>query len=162
MPRYLFTPRWLVLHVLLVAAVITCLALGTWQWDRARSAGGSLQNYGYALQWPSFAVFFVYMWWRMMRMEARQLAEDAAAAGAEGAERVEGVVEPAVGSLTAPAGTTAAPEPTPAPEPAAATPPRRKARPVVVLDEEPDDELAAYNRYLAELNARTQDPDGRR
>lgn len=40
----------------------------------------------------------------------------------------------------------------PAPEPA----PRPTVRPVVAEDE-PDDELAAYNRYLAELNRKHQE-----
>ncbi|MCP2257723.1 hypothetical protein LX15_001409 [Streptoalloteichus tenebrarius] len=159
MPRYLFTPRWLVLHALLVAAVVTCLILGRWQWDRATSAGGSLQNYGYALQWPSFAVFFVYMWWRMMRLEARRLAEE----GGE-QERAEGVVatDPTGGVESAEAaqvGGDAARKPAGGSVVAARA--RRPVRPAPV-DEEPDDELAAYNRYLAELNARAQDPDGRR
>jgi len=32
-----------------------------------------------------------------------------------------------------------------------------KPRPARIVAEEPDDELAAYNRYLAELNARDQE-----
>lgn len=43
---------------LLASAV--CLLLGWWQWNRFHEAGGTFQNLGYALQWPLFAVFFVY------------------------------------------------------------------------------------------------------
>lgn len=65
------SPRWLFWHVLTLAAVATCLLLGRWQWERAGSLDGSLQNLGYALQWPLFAVFFAFMWWRMLRLELR-------------------------------------------------------------------------------------------
>nr|WP_199431833.1 hypothetical protein [Qaidamihabitans albus] len=46
-----------------------------------------------------------------------------------------------------------------APEPAAPPAPRPAARPAAPADDEDerDEELAAYNRYLAELNARDQE-----
>ncbi|MCP3801551.1 hypothetical protein NLX83_20025 [Allokutzneria sp. A3M-2-11 16] len=79
----LLTPRWLVLHVLAVLWVVICCALGWWQWERSQSAGGSYLNLGYALQWPLFALFGVYMWVRTVRM---QLAEDRGEAPQEPAE----------------------------------------------------------------------------
>jgi len=90
---------------------------------------GSALNVGYGLQWPVFAVFFGVMWWRMLRMEARQLR------GADG------------------------PEPVVAPEPVAESPepspfrrsPRRRVTPV---SQDDDPELAEYNRMLARLAAR--------
>jgi DNA-binding transcriptional regulator of glucitol operon len=39
-------------------------------------------------------------------------------------------------------------------EPAEVAPPPRRRPPVVVRDDDEDPELAAYNRYLAQLNAR--------
>lgn len=33
MYRFLLTPRWLLLHLVMVVAVLACLALGRWQWD---------------------------------------------------------------------------------------------------------------------------------
>ncbi|GGM50248.1 hypothetical protein GCM10012275_21380 [Longimycelium tulufanense] len=123
------------MHALLVVAVVTCLALGWWQWERARSAGGTLQNYGYALQWPTFAAFFVFMWVRLMRLELRQLD----------GEEPDGA-EPATGSAPTVSAASAG----------GAVRVRRPARPAPPRDEEPDDELAAYNRYLAELNARAE------
>jgi DNA-binding transcriptional regulator of glucitol operon len=66
-----FSGRWLFWHLLTVIVVFACLWLGRWQWERAGEVDGSLQNTGYALQWPLFAVFFLYMWWRMLRMDVR-------------------------------------------------------------------------------------------
>ncbi|WP_231699016.1 hypothetical protein [Corynebacterium lujinxingii] len=60
--------RWW--HVLLlIAAAVTCLLLARWQWDRYQSGTGTLQNLGYALQWPCFAAFFIYAYRVGMRME---------------------------------------------------------------------------------------------
>ncbi len=124
MRRIVFSPRWLGWHVVTLVAVVTCLLLGRWQLARAGESG-DLQNWGYAVQWPVFAVFFVFLWWRMLRMELR-------------AATVEPLVEPAA-------------DPAPrAAEPLPAAP--RQAE--IVRHERDDPELAAYNRYLAELAAR--------
>ena len=55
--------------VLLLAAAVTCLLLARWQWHRYQSGSGTFQNLGYALQWPCFAVFFVYAYRAGLRME---------------------------------------------------------------------------------------------
>ena len=34
---------------------------------------GSALNVGYGLQWPVFAVFFAWIWWRMLRIEIAKL-----------------------------------------------------------------------------------------
>ena len=60
--------RWW--HILLlIAAAVTCLLLARWQWERYQSGTGTLQNLGYALQWPCFALFFIYAYRVGMRME---------------------------------------------------------------------------------------------
>jgi DNA-binding transcriptional regulator of glucitol operon len=46
-----------------------CLALAWWQWNRFESASGSFQNLGYALQWPMFAGFVVYAYYKFVRYE---------------------------------------------------------------------------------------------
>jgi DNA-binding transcriptional regulator of glucitol operon len=46
-----------------------CLALAWWQWTRFESASGSFQNLGYALQWPLFAGFVVYAYYKFVRYE---------------------------------------------------------------------------------------------
>ena len=128
--RKLLTPRWMALHALFVVASIATGFLAVWQWDRAHEAGGSFQNLGYALQWPLFGVFTVCLWVWLIRMESR-VTPDAAAPDA------------------AAAGATAADESGPA------TSTRRRPLvppPATSVGEDEDPELAAYNRYLAELD----------
>jgi len=64
--RRFLAPKWLALHVLVCAAVLVMLRLGLWQWHRAESASGGIQNYAYAFQWPLFAVFAIVLWVRTM------------------------------------------------------------------------------------------------
>ncbi|MFP5021108.1 hypothetical protein [Pseudonocardia phyllosphaerae] len=73
--RLLLSPKWLTWHVCTLGAMVTCGFLAAWQWGRAGSAMGSAVNVGYGLQWPLFAVFFGYMWWRFLRMEIATLPE---------------------------------------------------------------------------------------
>jgi DNA-binding transcriptional regulator of glucitol operon len=122
------SPRWIGWGVVTLAAMVACILLGRWQLGRADESG-NLQNWAYAVQWPLFAIFFGLLWWRMLRMELR-------------------------------AATTDQPQheqPQPASEPVPSAPdqhvpmPRRAA---VVRAEQDDPELAAYNRFLAELAAR--------
>lgn len=46
-----------------------CLALAWWQWTRYESTTGSFQNLGYALQWPMFAGFCFYAYYKFVRYE---------------------------------------------------------------------------------------------
>ena len=46
-----------------------CLGLAWWQWTRFESASGTFQNLGYALQWPMFAGFCVYGYYKFVRYE---------------------------------------------------------------------------------------------
>jgi DNA-binding transcriptional regulator of glucitol operon len=46
-----------------------CLALAWWQWTRYESTSGTFQNLGYALQWPMFAAFCVYAYYKFVRYE---------------------------------------------------------------------------------------------
>lgn len=135
--RSLLTPRWLLLHLLFVAAIVATAWLGWWQWQRAHEAGGSFQNLGYALQWPLFGVFTIYLWYRVATMElrGRRSATTEPADGPDdgGAEQADHVAE--------------------------TTPDRARRRPLVPppappVDAAEDPELAAYNKYLADLNAR--------
>jgi hypothetical protein len=127
-------------HLLTIGAMVTCGFLSAWQWGRAGSAMGSALNVGYGLQWPLFAVFFGFMWWRFLSME---LAKLRAAPEVDAADAVE--PEPAAEPVSA-AGPPAAGSSPFGPRPAT-----WKAPPVT--DEE-DPELAAYNRMLAVLAAR--------
>ncbi|ROP41010.1 hypothetical protein [Saccharothrix texasensis] len=130
--RGLITPQRLAIGAVCLASLVVCCGLAYWQWDRFSQAGGTFQNLGYVFQWPLFGLFPAFMVWRIRRLDARRRAE--AAAG------------------TAGAADEAAPEPVAAP-----------SRPVVTVEpvrapvrDDEDEELAAYNRMLAELNARDQ------
>ncbi|HTI22332.1 MAG TPA: hypothetical protein VL652_15160 [Kutzneria sp.] len=69
MVRGLLAPRWLLVHLLAIAAVVVCFRLGWWQWDRSQESSGTLQNLGYALQWPLFGLFVPFMYWRMWKLD---------------------------------------------------------------------------------------------
>ena len=117
----LWTPAWLVRHAVALALVVAFLALGWWQITRA--ASGNALSYAYAVEWPLFAGFVVFVWVKEVRR--------ARAASAASVDRAAG-----------PAGTDDEP------------PPLRSTRPARVPGWEHDDEqLAAYNRYLAWLAA---------
>jgi DNA-binding transcriptional regulator of glucitol operon len=79
--RLVLSPRWIAWHLLTLGAMTTCGFLAAWQWRRAGSALGSALNVGYGLQWPAFAVFFAYIWWRMLRIEVDKVREAEAAEG---------------------------------------------------------------------------------
>jgi DNA-binding transcriptional regulator of glucitol operon len=126
-------------HVLTLGAMVTCGLLAAWQWGKAGTAMGSAVNVGYGLQWPIFAIFFGYMWWRMLSMEAEQLK---APADAEAAPEPEAVVVEQK---------TEAPPPVVPDGPSPFGP-----RPVSYEPDEDDREgraLSAYNRMLAQLAA---------
>ena len=114
--RGLWTPKWVLVHLAVVVIVIVFLRLGWWQVTRA--ADGNLLSFGYALQWPAFAAFVVFVWIKEMQRARR------------------GAASP--------------------PEPAAPADRPTRARTVhagPAYEDQGDEELAAYNRYLAWLNA---------
>lgn len=106
------------------------MALGWWQFSRAMSGNGL--SWVYTFEWPLFAVYAVYMWWRLVHDAARE-----ASPGGEGAASGEGATL-AGSSQAAPVSPSVAHQ-------------------VDNLDFDPydesDPELAAYNRYLASLHA---------
>jgi DNA-binding transcriptional regulator of glucitol operon len=57
------------LVALVAVAALGCLALAWWQWTRFESSSGSFQNLGYAMQWPLFAGFCVYAYYKFVRYE---------------------------------------------------------------------------------------------
>lgn len=46
-----------------------CMLLAWWQWTRYESNSGTFLNLGYALQWPMFAAFCVYAYYKFVRLE---------------------------------------------------------------------------------------------
>lgn len=71
----MFSRRWLWKHVAAVVLFAICVGGAWWQTYRAGSPTGTWQNAGYALEWPLFALFVIWAWFRMMQLEARQLAK---------------------------------------------------------------------------------------
>ncbi|MBW4702837.1 MULTISPECIES: hypothetical protein [unclassified Micromonospora] len=127
--KRLWTPAWILRHVALVVLVTGFLALGWWQISRA--ASGNTLSWAYAVEWPIFAGFVVFVWWREVRHTLRG---------------------PRAGSPS-----TTAPDPSGAASPGPATPTvRRPVRvtrvPAAPADGADDADLAAYNRYLTWLN----------
>lgn len=166
--RILLTPRWILLHLSFVAATIATGFLARWQWDRAHEAGGSFQNLGYALQWPLFGLFALFLWYRLARLELERV-KPAETGSPGGAVPDDGVLDDtsAAGRATPASTSTVVAPPNPATD--ADADPRRQhphwqrtskrrtvppPAPTVTADEDP--ELAAYNSYLAELNAADQ------
>lgn len=124
--RYAFArkPGWVVGHVIVAALFVAMILLGRWQLDVSESKGFSVQNFGYALQWWAFACFGVFLWYRVLRDQAKHneggfptIAEAAATAAAEQQQVAYRRYVPP--SSTSPVN---------------------------------DQELAAYNAYLANLN----------
>ncbi|MDR6595845.1 hypothetical protein ACFFSW_14390 [Saccharothrix longispora] len=124
----LVTPQRVAIAAVCVAALVVCCGLAYWQWERFSQAGGSFQNLGYVFQWPLFGLFPAFMVWRIRRLDARRRAEEAEAAAGGGTR--EPVAEPLKPVVT--------------------------VEPVRTPAHDGDDELAAYNRMLAELHARDQ------
>ena len=54
---------------MVIVGAVGCLALAWWQWTRFESASGTFQNLGYALQWPMFAGFCFYAYYKFVRYE---------------------------------------------------------------------------------------------
>jgi DNA-binding transcriptional regulator of glucitol operon len=62
--RVWLSPRALKLHAVILVVVPACLALCVWQIDRA--LGGNSLSWAYVFEWPLFAAYAVYMWWRFV------------------------------------------------------------------------------------------------
>ncbi len=127
--KRLWTPAWIARHVAMVVLVVGFLGLGWWQVTRA--AEGNALSFGYAIEWPVFAGFVVFVWWREVRHTLRGTPEERP---------------------------TPAPPAAAGPEPAPATPVVRRPVRVSRVPAAPtagaaDGELAEYNRYLSWLNA---------
>jgi DNA-binding transcriptional regulator of glucitol operon len=73
----LLTPRWVLLHLLVVALFVATFFLGHWQLTKAEAGGGAV-NWSYALQWPLYGFMGLWFYLRMVRIELhRDPDEDA-------------------------------------------------------------------------------------
>lgn len=133
MRKILLSPKWWGLHLFVIVLVLVFLRLGLWQWHRANSPSGGIQNYAYAFQWPLFAVFGIVLWWKTLRIEvAGEQDETGEAPRPLSRLAVPALPEPDIEHRDGVRiGISATPE-----------------------VDETDDEVNAYNAYLARLNAR--------
>lgn len=146
--RYL-TPRCMGMHVTVIVLLPVFGWLTWWQFGRATS--GNTLSWAYTFEWPLFAGYAIYVWWQLIHDEPTTFNRAGARAGS--AAQGDGGTAPRAREDE--------------PGWALDVGRRRKARlGSSVADqgpvdhshggdhgEEVDDELAAYNRYLAELNA---------
>ena len=147
---FLLAPRWLALHVLVVAACVTMVLLGRWQWHVAHVHHGSVQNYAYAFQWWAFTGFALLMWLRVVHDAIpRRLPGGSAESGGPAASESTGGSGPNEISASRPTGG----------EPAASDANGVAYRRYVMPRTQPesaDPELNAYNAYLADLDRRNR------
>lgn len=136
------------LIALVIVAALACLGLGWWQWERFESSSGTGQNLGYALQWPLFAAFAVFAYFRFVRLETEAEEPDGAEPSVpdDTAQRDKPRIGAAAGAARA--ARRRAKAVAPREIPAGLLPERPKA----AKDDDPA--LADYNRYLAELHAK--------
>jgi len=126
MRRTWFSGRAIGLHVTLLAVVPTFIALFLWQVRRATS--GNELSWAYVFEWPFFTAYALYLWWRLVHDQPEPGARttEPGARGADGA---------------------------PCGEAQGGTPGTRPRDESATADDSEDEELAAYNRYLAQLDA---------
>ena len=142
-----FSPRAVGLHVIVVVLTPAFILLFLWQVRRATS--GNTLSWAYVFEWPFFLGYLLYMWWRLVHEPTTERPEKAGGAAAvvpaEPAATDVSAVEPAAGSADEA-------RPPVAERAEGAERPARQARTQQAAERD-DEDLAAYNRYLAELNA---------
>lgn len=130
--RFLVSPRWLGWHLAVWAGAAGMLALGWWQFRRAEE--GNPLSWAYTFEWPMFAGFALVFWVKTIRDEVHPPASSQQPAS--GAELPATAARAGTGPGTGgglPPGTAPAGEGT-------------------AGEDEDDEELAAYNAYLARLH----------
>ncbi|HUY86619.1 MAG TPA: hypothetical protein VMU77_05855 [Acidimicrobiales bacterium] len=118
--------RAVVLHLTVLIVVGGCLYAAWWQANRALS--GNTLSYIYSVEWPIFAGYGIFMWWKILHETAPQAAVyragESSYAGDSPSSGEGGEPGPDSGSTRFP-----------------------------IYDDSDDPERAAYNRYLANLAA---------
>jgi hypothetical protein len=122
--RFLISPRWLAWHAFAVVAFWGMFWLGDWQLRRALAGNGL--SWAYTFEWPIFAIMGAIFWGKTIRDEFRIRRGEVTEADAPDLP----VGAMAANGLPTTAGSMSG-----------------------SADEPDDPELAAYNAYLAKLNA---------
>lgn len=130
-----FSRRSLLLHITIIIVVPTFLALCRWQFQRATS--GNELSWAYVFEWPFFAGYAVYMWWHLIHEN-------------EPNDPLE--VQPGASTTSsANQGTIKTPD-----SHLASSSPNIATRDTIPSgtseSSQEDEELKAYNRYLADLD----------
>ena len=143
----LWTPAWIARHVLALVLVVGFLGLGWWQFSRA--TGGNSLSWGYTFEWPVFAAFVVFLWFREVQQARKALRGEQQPEPDDQEPDVQGP-EPSVPRQDAPV--------------TVRRPVRVPVKPAAPAEDDP--ELVAYNDYLSWLaahpGARPSDYPGRR
>ena|SRR5215217_4548402 len=118
-------------------SLAVCCGLAWWQWERFSSANGTFQNLGYVLQWPLFGLFPAFMFWRIraLRRAAEQSDTEQDQTEQSGFQQAQ-ILETQLSQRAEPKINDA-----------------RSTVDQLVPENSEEAELAAYNRYLAQLNA---------
>jgi DNA-binding transcriptional regulator of glucitol operon len=80
--RLWLSPRALRLHAVILIVVPGFMALCLWQLSRA--LGGNTLSWAYVFEWPLFAGYAIYMWWRLVHEAPEGTPPPDAAARAAG------------------------------------------------------------------------------
>src|ERR1700722_19434076 len=79
-----FSRRAIKLHVAILMWVPAFLALSLWQISRA--LGGNSLSWAYVFEWPLFAAYAIYMWWRFVHEPAPDGSSSGTAAADPGGQ----------------------------------------------------------------------------
>lgn len=169
----MLTPRAVVLHLTILVVVPLFAALCDWQVHRALSGNGL--SWAYVFEWPFFAGYAVYLWWKLLHEPAASEGSEgevvagasgvggqAARGQASGPAGLEGIRAGANGALEVAAPgdasghrarrSVSSEDGTPLQE-RQGHEGKRRERERREREEREAEEMAAYNRYLAELDA---------
>ena len=91
--------RAVALHLTAATAVVAFCLLARWQVDRALS--GNTLSWAYAFEWPFFAAYAVYMWWRLLQEDGGRSRERPAPPPSAGEELQRAAYNRYLGSLAA-------------------------------------------------------------
>jgi hypothetical protein len=85
--RVWWSRRSIGLHVLIIVIVPTFIVLCIWQLHRA--LGGNELSWAYVFEWPFFAGYAVYMWWRFVHEAPAEAPSDPAPSDAAPVEAAD-------------------------------------------------------------------------
>jgi hypothetical protein len=157
--RRYFTGRCIGLHLTLLILLPAFAWLTDWQLNRA--LGGNTLSWAYTFEWPMFAVYAIYVWWQLIHDQPTAVTRNAFLSSTATASAGAG------GEADGGSGATTS---NPRLEPGWALKGGRKKNVEIAEETAVDerggrgerftpqtdkerDELAEYNRYLAELSA---------